>query len=72
MILKWFIDQAHSAGIRIHGLGFTSSKYLPYLKFDSVDSTTWLSGARYGQIYKFDNGSDAMLRSAKRDESQAS
>ena len=56
MILKWFIDQAHSAGIRIHGLGFTSSKYLPYLKFDSVDSTTWLSGARYGQIYKFDNG----------------
>ena len=56
MVLKWFIDQAHSAGIRIHGLGFTSSKYLPYLKFDSVDSTTWLSGARYGQIYKFDNG----------------
>ena len=35
MILKWFIDQAHSAGIRIHGLGFTSSKYLPYLKFDN-------------------------------------
>ena len=55
MVLKWFIDRAHEAGSRIHGLGFTSTKYLPFLKFDSVDSTTWLSGARYGRIYKFDN-----------------
>lgn len=53
MVLKWFIDQAHNANSRIHGLGFTSTRYLPYLKFDSVDSTTWLSGGRYGQIYKF-------------------
>lgn len=56
MILKWFIDYAHNAGSRIHGLGFTSTKYLPFLNFDSVDSTTWLSGARYGQIYEFRDG----------------
>jgi len=54
MILKWFIDQAHTAGSRIHGLGFTNTTYLKYLRFDSVDSTTWLSGARFGQIYSFD------------------
>lgn len=55
MILKWFIDEAHRNNAKIHGLGFTDTVYLPYLKFDSVDSTTWLSGARYGQIYFFNN-----------------
>lgn len=55
MILKWFIDQAHKANARIHGLGFTSTNYLPFLNFDSVDSTTWLSGAKYGQVYVFEN-----------------
>lgn len=53
MVLKWFIDQAHAAGSKIHGLGFTSMTYLPYLNFDSVDSTTWLSGARFGRLMKF-------------------
>lgn len=61
MILKWFIDQAHSAGTRIHGLGFTNTTLLPFLKFDSVDSTTWLSGSRFGQIYFF-NGKQMVYR----------
>lgn len=56
MILKWFIDEAHKAGAKIHGLGFTSPLYLPYLKFDSVDSTTWLSGGRFGQVFTFEDG----------------
>ena len=56
MILKWFIDEAHKKGAKIHGLGFTDTKFLPYLKFDSVDSTSWLAGGRYGHIYKFNNG----------------
>lgn len=55
MILKWFIDQAHKANARIHGLGFTNTNYLPFLNFDSVDSTTWLAGAKYGQVYVFEN-----------------
>ena len=61
MILKWFIDQAHSVGTRIHGLGFTDTIFLPFLKFDSVDSTTWLSGSRFGQIYFF-NGKQMIYR----------
>lgn len=56
MVLKWFIDTAHSRDCKIHGLGFTNTNFLPFLKFDSVDSTTWLSGARFGQIYEFVNG----------------
>ena len=37
------------------GLGFTNTNYLPFLNFDSVDSTTWLAGAKYGQVYVFEN-----------------
>jgi len=52
MILDKFIQQAHKSGSKIHGLGFTSLKYLDQLRFDSVDSTSWL-GARFGLIYHF-------------------
>ena len=52
--LKWFINHAHNNNAKIHGLGFTSTKWLRKLNFDSVDSTSWLSG-RYGSIFKFKN-----------------
>jgi hypothetical protein len=51
--LKWFIDTAHSYGCKIHGLGFTSVKELPIYNFDSVDSTSWKSGGRFGAIHLF-------------------
>lgn len=53
LVLKRFIDTAHKSGAKIHGLGFTLTDYLDRLKFDSIDSTTWLSGGRYGNIYQF-------------------
>lgn len=49
----WFIRTAHENNARIHGLGFTESKYLSKLLFDSVDSTTWTAAARFGIIYKY-------------------
>ena len=52
-ILNWFINIAKKNKTKIHGLGFTSQEWLPKLKFDSVDSTTWLGGARYGHWYWF-------------------
>lgn len=52
--LKWFIDVAHQNKCKIHGLGFTRLNMLNYLKFDSVDSTAWTTGNRFGFIYKFD------------------
>lgn len=49
----YFIDTAHKYGAKIHGLGFTSIANLPKYHFDSVDSTSWTSGNRFGIIYKF-------------------
>ena len=47
------IKIAHSHGAKIHGLGFTSLQGLTKYHFDSVDSTAWLSGNRFGSVYKF-------------------
>lgn len=48
------IDEAHKRGTKIHGLGFTALDWLPRCHFDSVDSTAWTTGNRFGFIYKFD------------------
>lgn len=48
-----FIEEAHSQGCRIHGLGYTSIAGLKRLHFDSVDSTAWLYGNRGGYLYRF-------------------
>ena len=51
--LKQMIKIGHSYGTKIHGLGYTrlSNINKPEVMFDSVDSTAWLSGARFGVIY---------------------
>ena len=48
------IAEAHARGAKIHGLGFTNLTGLIKYKFDSVDSTAWVSGNRFGSIYIFD------------------
>lgn len=50
------IKKAHKLGAKIHGLGFTSIRLLPKYHFDSVDSTSWTSGCRFGSAYRFNNG----------------
>ena len=54
-MLRWFIDKAHEAGAKIHGLGFTVENVERY-KFDSVDSTSWSAGNQFGFYYFFKNG----------------
>jgi len=49
----WFIDQAHKRGTKIHGLGFTSLEGMKKYHFDSVDSTAWTTGNRFGFVYRF-------------------
>lgn len=49
----WFINEAHKRGAKIHGLGFTNLKGLEKYKFDSVDSTSWTTGNRFGSVYQF-------------------
>lgn len=53
--LKVLIDIAHKNGCKIHGLGFTSVNLLNQYHFDSVDSTSWKSGGRFGTIYMYSN-----------------
>lgn len=54
--LTHFIKMAHDKGCKIHGLGFTKIPLLKYLHWDSVDSTAWLSGNKFGFVYEFRNG----------------
>ena len=52
----WFINKAHENGAQIHGLGFTKLEGLKLYHFDSVDSTTWNVGAKYGQVCIYNQG----------------
>ena len=54
--MPWFIKEAHKRKAKIHGLGFTKFTKLKDYHFDSVDSTAWTTGNRFGYIYHF-NGS---------------
>ena len=50
----YFISEAHKRGAKIHGLGFTNLEGMRTYHFDSVDSTAWTTGNRFGHVYKFD------------------
>jgi len=47
------IAEAHRRKAMIHGLGFTNLEWLRKCPFDSVDSTAWTTGNRFGYIYQF-------------------
>ena len=48
------IKEAHKRNAKIHGLGFTALQWLEKCHFDSVDSTAWTAGNRFGYLYFFD------------------
>lgn len=50
----WFIRTAHVNHAKIHALGFTSLEGISKYHFDSVDSTAWTAGNKYGFLYHFD------------------
>lgn len=52
-LLPAMIQEAHKRKAKIHGLGFTSLSWLPKCHFDSVDSTAWTTGNRFGFVYQF-------------------
>lgn len=49
---NWFIGEAHKNGAKLHVLGFTPLDITKY-SYDSVDSTSWLGGGRFGILFKF-------------------
>lgn len=60
----YLIKIAHENNCKVHGLGFTNMKGMKEYRFDSVDSTSWLSGTKFGHVYKF-NG-ETMLKFDKK------
>ena len=60
----YLINEAHKKGAKIHGLGFTNLKGLEKYHFDSVDSTAWTTGNRFGSIYQF-NGKTMIKHNKK-------
>lgn len=60
------LNIAKENGCKVHGLGFTSLKELKRYHFYSVDSTTWLSGARFGTLFMFQDGTLKRIRHKNR------
>lgn len=48
--------EAKKWNTKIHGFGMTTQDPMIKSPFFSVDSTSWLSGARFGTTYEFKNG----------------
>ena len=57
-LLNKMIRYAHANGAIVHGLGYTSLANLnnTTVFFDTVDSTSVTSGARFATVYQFNNG----------------
>ena len=47
---------------QVHGLGFTRRQGIKKYRFNSVDSTSWLSGPKFGGIYQFTGDSLKLLK----------
>lgn len=50
----WMLQEAKKHNCKVHGLGFTNLEGIKKYPFYSVDSTSWLSGNRFGGVYFFD------------------
>ena len=52
----YFINEAHKRKAKVHGLGITAKSIVEKYHFDTVDSSAWTVGGRYGNMYIFNNG----------------
>lgn len=59
------IRLAHENGCKIHGLGFTKTTMLHKFHFDSVDSSSWSMGHRFGTKSIFDKVNKVMRAETK-------
>jgi len=51
--LRKLVLYAKNKGTKVHGLGYTSTNKLKDIPFYSVDSTSWISGMKFGNIHQF-------------------
>lgn len=59
-VLVAMLNIAKKYNTKVHGLGFTSCKKLKFVKFYSVDSTSWTVPNKTGRIAKF-NGEEIVM-----------
>ncbi len=52
----FLISEAHKRKSKVHGLGITASSIIKKYHFDTVDSSSWSGGSRFGSLYFFRNG----------------
>lgn len=50
-LIPKFIAEATRVRCKVHGLGMTKPQWLARLPFYSVDSTSWMSPARFGGVF---------------------
>lgn len=60
----YFLKTAKENNCKVHGLGFTNLQGLKKYPFYSVDSTSWVSGNKFGAVYTF-NG-ETMIKTDKK------
>jgi len=53
MYAPYLLDIAHNNNCKVHGLGYTKTKLLKYIPWDSVDSSTWIFGGKRGTFFLF-------------------
>jgi len=58
---------AKSHGVRLHGFAWTELPLLKRFPMFSVDSTSWLSGVRYGTTYDYDGKNFRQFDTKKKD-----
>lgn len=62
--IPWFLKVAREHDTKVHGFGLTKPSKLKMYDFYSADSTSWLSGQKFGTYYDFQQGD---LRSISKD-----
>ena len=57
------IIKPSETGIKVHGIGIANFNLMKKFSFYSVDSATWLTGARFGQVFFWhENGNKSEMR----------
>lgn len=51
-----YLNEARKKGVLVHGLAATDTSSIERMPYFSCDSTTWLSGGKFGSTYIFRNG----------------
>jgi hypothetical protein len=68
-IVKW-IDECHSIaneeGVVLHGFGVTNWRAVTRYRWSSVDSSSWISGAKFGTLILFDPGIGQWVKGGRR------